>query len=69
MKLFYSFFILFFLSGTMVFSKDSNSFTKCSKSLEVIAEGLNACVGSKCKKVWVHTINPSLTTNKMIMNL
>ena len=73
MKLFYSFFILFFLSGTIAFSKDSNSFTKCSEFLESFSEGMNDCVGSKCKQVWVHTINPSLTTkqndNEFITNL
>ncbi len=73
MKLFYSFFILFFLSGTMAFSKNSNGFAKCSEFLESLSEGMNACVGSKCKQVWVNTINPSLTTkqndNEFITNL
>ena len=53
MKLFYYLIILFFLSGKIAYSNNLINFTQCDEGLETYLEGMNECVGSKCKKLFV----------------
>ena len=72
MKLFYYLIILFFLSGKIAYSNNLINFTQCGEGLETYLEGMNECVGSKCKKLFVHVVNPNLLSkqeNTKIINL
>jgi hypothetical protein len=35
-----------------------NNFEKCDPFFDSLAEGMNECVGSKCKSVWVYSASP-----------
>ena len=73
MKLLYYFIILFILPVKLAFSNISTNFNQCNPTFESILEGFNECLGTKCKKVWVHVVDFNLLSkqdkNVIITNL
>jgi len=41
-----------------------DNFEKCDPFLDSLAEGMNECVGSKCKSVWVYFASPDDITKQ-----